>query len=44
MNDAAWLGKIWTLTLLALALLANYPFATRGFRPRFQESVRGTMS
>ena len=34
-TDAAWLWQIWTLTLLASALLPHYPFATRGFRPSF---------
>ena len=34
-TDAAWLRQIWTLTLLASALLPHYPFATRGFRPSF---------
>ena len=34
-TGAAWLRQIWTLTLLASALLPHYPFATRGFRPSF---------
>ena len=34
-TDAAWLWQIWTLTMLASALLPHYPFATRGFRPSF---------
>ena len=34
-TDAAWLWQIWTLTLVASALLPHYPFATRGFRPSF---------
>ena len=34
-TDAAWLWQIWTLTLLASALLPHYPFATGGFRPSF---------
>ena len=34
-TGAAWLWQIWTLTLLASALLPHYPFATRGFRPSF---------
>ena len=34
-TDAAWLRQIWTLTMLASALLPHYPFATRGFRPSF---------
>ena len=32
---AAWLGQIWTLTLLAAALLTKFLFPTRGFRPDF---------
>ncbi len=32
-TGTAWLWQIWTLTLLASALLPHYPFATRGFRP-----------
>ena len=31
----AWLGQIWTLTLLVLALLTKSLFPTRGFRPGF---------
>ena len=31
----AWLGQIWTLTLLVLALLTKSLFTTRGFRPGF---------
>ena len=31
-----WLGQIWTLTLLASALLPKSLFPTRGFRPDFQ--------
>ena len=31
----AWLGQIWTLTLLVLALLTKSLFTTRGFRPSF---------
>ncbi len=31
----AWLGQIWTLTLLALALLPISPFPNMGFRPDF---------
>ena len=31
----AWLGQIWTLTLLVLALLPKSLFTTRGFRPGF---------
>ena len=34
-NPAAWLVQIWTLTLLAAALLPKSPFPTRGFRPSF---------
>ena len=34
-TGAAWLGKIWTLTLLAAALLTKSFFPTRGFRPGF---------
>ena len=34
-TGAAWLWQIWTLTLLASALLPHYPFATRGFRLSF---------
>ena len=34
-TGTAWLWQIWTLTLLASALLPHYPFATRGFRPSF---------
>ena len=34
-TGAAWLRQIWTLTLLASALLPHYPFAKRGFRPSF---------
>ena len=40
-TGTAWLWQIWTLTLLPSALLPHYPFATRGFRPSFQEPVRG---
>ena len=32
---AAWLGQIWTLILLAAALLPKSLFPTRGFRPDF---------
>ena len=32
---AAWLGQIWTLTLLVLALLTKSLFPTGGFRPDF---------
>ena len=35
-TGTAWLWQIWTLTLLASALLPHYPFATRGFRPSLQ--------
>ncbi len=31
----AWLGQIWTLTLLVSALLTKSLFTTRGFRPGF---------
>ena len=31
----AWLGQIWTLTLLVSALLTKSLFPTRGFRPGF---------
>ena len=31
----AWLGQIWTLSLLVLALLTKSLFPTRGFRPGF---------
>ena len=34
-TGAAWLGQIWTLTLLVLALLTKSLFPTRGFRPGF---------
>ncbi len=34
-TDAAWLWQIWTLSLVASALLPHYPFATRGFRTSF---------
>ena len=34
-TGAAWLRQIWTHTLLGSALLPQYPFATRGFRPSF---------
>ena len=34
-NASAWLGQIWTLTLLVLALLTKSLFTTRGFRPGF---------
>ena len=34
-NAAAWLGQIWTLSLLVLALLTKSLFTTRGFRPGF---------
>ena len=34
-TGAAWLWQIWTLSLVASALLPHYPFATRGFRPSF---------
>ena len=34
-SRAAWLGQIWTLTLLASALLTKSLFPTRGFRPDF---------
>ena len=33
--SAAWLGLIWTLTLLASALLSKYFFPKRAFRPGF---------
>ena len=32
---AAWLGQIWTPTLLAAASLTKSLFPTRGFRPDF---------
>ena len=32
---AAWHGQIWTLTLLAAALLTKSLFPIRGFRPGF---------
>ena len=32
---AAWLGQMWTLTLLASASLTKSFFPTRGFRPDF---------
>ena len=34
-SGAAWLWQIWTLTLLAAALLLKSLFPTRGFRPDF---------
>ena len=34
-SATAWLGQIWTLTLLVLALLPKSFFPTRGFRPGF---------
>ena len=34
-SGAAWLGQIWTLTLLASALLTKSLFPTRGFRLDF---------
>ena len=34
-NPAAWLGRTWTLTSHAAALLTKSLFPTRGFRPSF---------
>ena len=34
-TGAAWLGQIWTLSLLVSALLTKSLFPIRGFRPGF---------
>ncbi len=41
-SSTGWLGRIWTLTLLASASLAKSFFPTRGFRPSFY--ANGTAS
>ena len=39
-TDTAWLRQIWTLTLIASALLPHYPLRNKGFPSEFLWGVR----